>query len=314
MVSEYTMTTTDGLFGKISEQLSQYTTNGLLDTSMFFEEVRIIITKLDIAAYEMGEFIVTLEDYKTPLPCNFYMLDSAWLCDTNSVNSIDILQSNFIMYSETTKEVISQKYCNTNDQIVRDVISNGVVIQSTPCNNNNENVLDKITIKEYMEGGGNPITWKNPILLTLKSKKSIGQQVCTDKCKNLFARSPYEISIAQQGFNKFLYSNLEKPVIYLKYWLYPEDPVTGLPLIPDNPIILRAIEYHLMHYFFYMTWLNSNDVNIERKVQDLEMKRDKYLREAINYCLMPSFQKNIEMARRTRRRFNSYEIMSSRHL
>lgn len=314
MTSEFPMTTTDGLFGKISEQLSQYTTNGLLDTSTFFEEVRIIITKLDIAAYEMVESIVSLEEYQTALPCNFYMLDSAWLCDTSPVNTVNALQSNFTMYSETTNEVISQKYCNTDSQNVRDVISNGVIIQSTPCNNNNENVLDKVTIKEYIQTGGQQLSWKNPILLTLKNKKTIGQQICSGNCKNLFARSPYEISISQQGYGKMLHSNLKEPTIYLKYYAYPEDPVTGLPLIPDNPIILRAIEYHLMHYFFYMTWLNANDVNIENKVKALRQDRDLYVKEAENYCKMPSFQKNIEMVKRTRSRWTSYELMNTKHL
>ena len=234
--------------------------------------------------------IVTLENHRAALPCNFYLLDSAWLCDSNPATTEAILQSNFIMYNETVNELISQKVacglgnstspcsegaCNTSSDNIRDVISNGVIIQSTPCNNNNENVLEKVTMKEWLIPEGRTITWRNPIMLKLKNKKSANTDVCVKDCKNLFARSIDEISINQQGFNKFIHSTLEKPVIYLKYYAYPEDPETGLPLIPEDPIIQRAIEYHLMYYFFYMAWLDGTDVNLERKLQDLELKRDK---------------------------------------
>lgn len=320
MNAEYKLVPTDRLFAKIEDQLSSYASNGTLDSGRFYSEVLLIINKLGLAAYEMVEAIVTLEDYKAALPCNFYLLDSAWLCDSSPQTTQAIMQSNFVMYNETINELISQKdycaggSCNTSAQDIRDVVSNGLIIQSTPCNNNNENVLEKVTVREWLVPEGRTITWRNPILLTLRNKKSIAGDVCTKDCKNLFAKSLYEISITQQGTNKFLHSTLEKPVIYLKYYAYPEDPETGLPLIPEEPIIQRAIEYHLMHYFFYMSWLDSTDTNIERKVQDLEMKRDKYLTEAINYTKIPSFNKAIEMARKTRKKFAAYELISSKHL
>jgi len=313
MNSEFPLTTTDELFSKIEDQLSSYASNGLLDTGRFFSEVKLCINKFNIAAYEMIDAIITLEEHKGALPCNFYLLDSAWLCDNSPQSTQAILQSNFVMYSEVTDETISQKVCSLNNTIL-DVTNNGVTIQSTPCNNNNENVLNKTTIKEYIVPEGRTITWRNPIMLTLKNKKSIGNPVCTKDCKNLFANSPYEISISQQGVNKFLHSTLKEPIIYLKYYAYPEDPETGLPLIPDVPIIQRAIEYHLMHYFFYMAWLDGNDVNIERKVQDLEVKRDKYMREAMNYCVFPPLNKAVEMARKSRKKFAAYELLNTKHI
>lgn len=313
-MNDYPLVPTTELFAKIEDQLSSYASNGLLDTGRFFAEVTLVINKLGIAAYDFVDAIVILDNYKAALPCNFYLLDSAWLCDHKPTSTYPIIQSNFVMYTETTNETISQKVCSSNNTIL-DITNNGVTIQSTACNNNNENVLEKTTVKEYIvpEGTGR-LTWKNPTLMTLKNKKSLGGHVCSKECKNLFARSPYEISITQQGYNKFLNSNLKEPVILLKYYAYPEDPETGLPLIPDVPIIQRAIEYHLMHYFFYMTWLDSTDVNIERKVADLELKRDKYMTEALNYSKMPSFNKAVEMARNTRRKFSAYEAMNNKHL
>lgn len=315
-MNEYNLVPCDSLFAKIEEQLQNYSSNGLLDTGSFFAEITLVINKLGIAAYEMVDAVATLENHKLALPCNFYLLDSAWLCDDKPSYQSPIIQSNFILYTQTDKELISQKdsCANTQEKEIRDYVANGVIIQSTPCNNNNENVLEKVTIKEYViPGQPRSYSWHNPILLTLRNKKSINQQVCVDKCKNLFATSPYEISISQQGYGKFIHSPLKEATLYLKYYAYPEDKETGLPLIPDTPIIQRAIEYHLMHYFFYMTWLNGNDVNIENKVKALRQDRDLYMAEAMNYAKMPSFNKTIEMMRNKRRLFSAYEAINSKH-
>jgi hypothetical protein len=315
MISEFPMVPTDGLFAKIEENLNQYTNNGLLDVGKFFTEVKFMISKLGIAAYELTEAVIFLENHRGELPCNFYLLDSAWLCDTSRSNTLTIPQSKFIMYSQLNCERIAQKTCNSSSEdAVRQVISNGVVIQSTPCNNNNEQILDKVTITEYIKTGHAEFTYRNPVLLRLNNRKTTGNPVCTDKCKNLFAKSLYEISITQQGYNKYIHSTLEEPTIYLKYYAYPEDPDTGLPLIPDDPTIQRAIEYHLMYTFFYMLWLNGDDPNIEKKVADLGQKRDMYLREAINYSTMPSFNKSIEYARNARKKWAAYELINSRHI
>lgn len=308
------LVTTDSLFAKISDQLSSYSASGLLDEGKFFAEVKLCANLFGIGAYEMVDAIVNVENYRVALPCNFYLLDSAWLCDTHPTYGLNILQSNFVMYSETTNEVICQKECG-GGKVVRDVVSNGVIIQSTPCNNNNENILDKVTIKEYVKSAEpSQITWRNPVLMTLRNNKSLGHSVCKDKCKNLFAKSQYEISIDQQGANKFLNSTLKEATIYLKYYAYPEDPKTGLPLIPEDPIIQRAIEYHLMHYFFYITWLDGNDVNIERKLQALRQDRDLYMQEAKVYSKFPSFNKSVEMSKNVRRKFAAYELLNSKHV
>ena len=114
MISEFPMVPTDGLFAKIEENLNQYTNNGLLDVGKFFTEVKCMISKLGIAAYELTEAVIFLENHRGELPCNFYLLDSAWLCDTSRSNTLTIPQSKFIMYSQLNCERIAQKTCNSS--------------------------------------------------------------------------------------------------------------------------------------------------------------------------------------------------------
>lgn len=305
-MSDYNLVTTDSLIAKIEDQLSSYSLNGLLDTGKFYAEIKLVINQLGIAAYELINAIVTLEDHKAALPCNFYLLDSAWLCDSTPEFNTPIQQSYFSVYTETSTELICRKSCGN---------SNFSTLEVNPCTNNNEQILDKITIKEYVNPG-TPLynrVYKNPIMLRLRNKKSLSGDICSKSCKNIFAKSVDEISITNKGGNKYLTSTLKNPVIYIKYYAFPEDPETGLPLIPEEPIIQRAIEFHLMHYFFYMAWLDSSDSNIERKVKDLEMKRDLYIAEAKNHSKMPSFNKSVEMTRNARRKWAAYELLNTRH-
>lgn len=300
--SEYNLVSTEELFGKIQENLSSYTANGLLDIGRFYSEINLIINKLGIAAYTMKDAIVKLDNFKTELPCDFYLLDSAWLCDENPSFSFPIQQKqNVVLYTETTSETV----CAENN-----CIETGFVIETDCCNSSRD--VNKVTVKEFVMGQvDKTYTYKRPILLNLRQKKSI-VNTCTKDCKNLFSNSPYEINIVNQGDSRFLYSTLDKPIILLKYYAYPIEEESGLPLIPDVPIIQRAIEYHLMYTFFYTTWLNNDDVNLERKLQDLEIKRDQYLREAINYSKTPSFTKMVELARRGRRKFTAYELIGNK--
>ena len=312
MAGEFKLISTDQLFAKIEDQLNSYVANGILDVGRFYNEVKWFIQKLGIGAYDFDDAIIRVEDHKGEMPCDFHMLDSAWLCDHSQEMTYPIMQDKFVLYNKIECETISQNTsCSTSP--VQPLINNGVIIQSTPCNNNNEQVLDKVTITEYFQGQSNVVAkFQTPILMTLRNRKSVNS-VCEKDCKNLFARSPYEFQILQQGDSYVFTSTLKKAIVLVRYYKYPMDE-NGLPLIPDNPVIQKALEFHLMHYFFYMAWLNSDDVNIERKIQDLEIKRNNFLVEAMNYTKMQSFQQAVQMARKVRKRFGAYEEINSKHI
>lgn len=312
MAGEFNFISTDQIFAKIEDQLNSYSSVGILDTGRFFAETKWFIQKLGIGGFDFDDAVIRVEDHRGEMPCDFHLLDSAWLCDHSQEFTPPIIQDRFVLYNRVDYETIAQNTgCGINP--VAPVINNGVIIQATPCNNNNEQVLDKVTITEYFQGQPNVVAkYKTPVLMTLKNKKSVNR-ICEKDCKNLFARSPYEFQIIQQG-NSFIFSStLKKAIVLLRYYKFPVDE-NGLPMIPDNEIILKALEFHLMHYFFYMAWLNGDEGDIRAKLQDLEIKRDRYLVEAMNYSKMPSFVKAVQMARNVRSKFSAYERMNTRHI
>lgn len=309
MNSEYKMVSCDRVLARIEDNFSSYNNAGTLDIGKMYHEIVWCINKFGIAAYELDEAVIKLENHKGELPCNYFLGDSFWLCDANPPMTLIIPQPNskIVLYNREVREIIRQNTTCSNPSI--NLMNQGVVIESCPMTCNNEQVLEKVTAIDYIQSSTEPNIhcWHNPTLLTIRNKKSI-KQFCSKDCRNQFAKSPYEISIEQQGNSYYIYSTLKTPIIYVKYYKYPLDEDTGLPLIPETPIIQKAIEFHLMHYFFYMAWLNNDDVNIERKVKDLEEKRDRYMAEAMNYMKIASFSHTIELIQRKRKLFRAYEI------
>lgn len=284
---------TESLFARIRENLSSYTALGMIDEGKFFFEVKWFISHLGISMYEIDEDVLKLENHKAEMPCNFYLLESAWLCNRSGAVSkkVDNFQGKVVIYTENTCEKVVQSSC------------------ASSCN---EKVLDKITLKEYVQTDGyQEITYRNPVLLALGNK--LTKQVCAKDCQNLFSTNENDISILRQGKSYWLHSSLKDPTIYLRYWAYPTDEETGLPLIPDEPIIEKALENHLMLYFFKNLWLNDDNPNVQQKIGFLTPEAEKSMAEAEYFVKLPSFNQMIQVARRQRTRYQTYELQSLRH-
>lgn len=303
--SEFDLIPCDSLLAKLEENLSAYTMNGLLDTEQFYPEIKWMISQLGLAVFERTSAVIRLKDYQQELPCDFYLLDSAWLCDKNGSDSIEdsYWQGKYVFFTTTQVDSLTQ------DQSCPPPNNTGWSVNA--CDNTA--TIDSVTVTEYVTGApGKTITWRNPILLKLNNRKNIGK-ICSNKCKNLFASSPYEISINKKHRSYFLTSTLKEPVIYLYYWKYPIDAQTQLPLIPNDPIIQKALESHLTHWLLIKLWTNSEIQDAENKVKYWEQRKQRDVAEAKLYCKFPSFNKMVDSARTARKRWNTYEQIMSYH-
>lgn len=297
--SNFDLVSCDSLFARIEENLSSYVNNGALDSSRFYPEIKWFIQQMGLAVFEFKEGIILLEKNRVELPCDFYMLDSAWLCDSSTTAINNYFQGKYVFFTEKTCETI------LNDQTCATSSSQGYCVNTDV----KDKVLDRVTITEYVTGGDNVLQYSNLHLLRYNNKKSIGT-ICNKHCKNLFSSSPYEISINKQGGAYYLQSNLKDATIYLKYWRFPMDMETGLPLIPNDAIIQKALEMHLTHWFLVNSWVNGDDVNIENKIKYYQVEKDKYLTEAKIYAKFPSFFDMVRLTRNTRARWDSYNIQN----
>ena len=296
----------DRLMARLNDELSTYSSNGLLDTGKLWTQLKWFSNLLNMAVYEQEATILKVENYKAELPCNFYLLDSAWLCDGSPATSQLNFQSKLVVYEETTKETVGNNVnCYTSNG------TNLGYLQISACNMDTP-VYDKTTIKEYVYSGTNTITWKNPYLLSYKKGKSV-KQYCSGNCANIFSKFPQEISINKEGDSYYLYSTLKDAIIYVKYYAYPIDEETNTPMAPDDAYLEECLFKHLVYYFLKMAWTNGDDANLENKIKFWKEEAELGIAAAMNYAKLPSFNKAIQLGKRSRRKFSSYEVMSSYH-
>ena len=83
---------------------------------------------------------------------------------------------------------------------------------------------------------------------------------------------------------------------------------TGLPLIVDDEIIINAIEWHLMHYFFELLYLNYPEQSLLQRLQYLDVKKKEAFEEADAYVRLPSFKTMVDIARRARHSWRPYQL------
>jgi len=306
-MADYDLVPADQLLARLQEELSTYTANGVLDTSELYPQLIWFANLLNLAVYQQEETILKLEDYRAELPCDFFLLDSAWLCDTKASHNQLNFQSSLVVYTETTNETVGN---DVNCGLPNNYNATGY-LNISACNMDTP-VFNKQTTKEYVYSGVNPITWKNPVLLSYKKGKSLRQN-CAKDCANLFSRFPQEISINKIGNSSYLYSTLKEAIIYVKYYAWPVDKETNIPLIPNDVYLQECLFKHLTYYFFKKIYLNGDDTNLENKLTFTKQEGELGIRAAMNYAKMPSFNKMVQLGKRARKRFASYEVMSGYH-
>lgn len=284
---------TEPLFSRIRENLSSYTALGLVDEGKFFFEVKWFLHNLGIYMYDLEQDMLNLKNYSAELPCNFYMLESAWLCTRNNSESkpVQNFQGKTVIYTQNTCEKVIVPSCSSECQ--------------------KEQVFDRITVKEYVET--TPYERRYIKLKLLYLTNNIDDNICDKKCPNLFVASDEQISIKRRGNTYKLLSNIKEPDIFVRYYALPTDEETGLPLIPDEPIIEKALESHIMLYFFKNLWLNDDNPNVTQKISFLKQEALETMQEAEYFIKIPSFNTMVNAANRQRKRYQSYEQISTRH-
>lgn len=304
--SEFPLISCERLFSRISENMSSYLSNGLLDVEQFYPEVKWMVAQLGLAVFEQTGDVLILDKHRAELPCDFYLLDSAWLCCQSKQAEMDCnlnyWQGKNVFFTVTDNVTLLQGNCPAPNYTGWSV---------NACDNHS--ILQQVTVSEYVTGAPcQTFNFNSPTLLRLKNHKTVGK-VCTDRCQNIYCSSPWEISINRKPGGYFLSSTLKDPIIFLKYWKYPIDKETGLPLIPDDPIIEKALEAHLTHWLLVKLWTNSEVTDVENKIKYWEQQKYITLDNAKSYTKLPSWAYTVEMTKRVRKRWNSYEQINCPH-
>jgi hypothetical protein len=275
--------TTDSLFARVRKRLRSFNAAGVLDEGDWYYYVKEVLERLGVATYKEAEAVLVVKDFKAPLPEDFSTLYAAYKCTPSMGDSKQTVfpQTGFVMYLEETCQPYKQDKCCVYAE--------------------KEVYGDKITTRFVIEGQPVTMHLDNPFLLELAGNV---QGVCDSKCANLRVQSPKRISLTKSH----VYTNFNDDSIYIKYFAFPKDKETGLPLIPDNTYIEKAIETCIIYNVFSDFFINGEVPDLDRKYAVVKAEYDEALKQALYYVKQPSFQTVINKIRRDRKNLDFYQI------
>lgn len=277
----------DALFARIRRRLRSFNNAGLLDEGDWYWYIKELLDKLGVSVYEEKEAFVMVKNYKGPLPDDFSYLYAAYKC-TPKANSLtdtknDLWpQTGFVLYIDETHEPYRQ--CKNCYSAKRDFIEG-----------------EKYTVRTYIQGEPMIMNFTQPQLLKVGAN---AHSFCTKDCKskNIFGTNMAEITLDKTN----LYANFESDGVLIKYYAFPLDPATGLPLIPDNSIFEKAIEDYIVYRTLTDMYLNSEIPDFERKLQLVMAEYEKSFGQAEFLAKLPSFQTTINKIRVDRKNLRVY--------
>ena len=284
--------TTDSLFGRILEDFGSFTQAQLIDEGMFYKDVKYILALLGISWYREAEDVVHIEHYKACLPKDFKLLDAAYSCQGNIV---DTPQPDGLLLQQLTFDHYPESQPNYHD--VSCAGNCGGACQQS-------NAIFNRHVLTLVKRGDQMFQYHTPKLLKIGNVNTKRQ--CTKNCANVFSTEGDTITIQ----NGHIYTNFKEGNVFLRYHAFPLDEETGLPLIPDDPIIEKCLEMYIKANIIRNLWTNS-EADVQQQVRYYDELSKEALAQALYHTKLPSFQVMVNAIRLQRKRLNVYQLYPS---
>lgn len=281
----------DSLIALVQEDLSSFDSNNQLDPGRWYPLIKKVVSDLGIACLEYKHGLMWVKNYKAEIPCDFYILDSAFLVNTDCCDS--------------TKGIIHYQ----GRSIIWDDTETSCAVQGAQCNNSCEyltcelETFNQVTVREYVKGL--PYTYILPTFFPLYVNQRVSKGWCLPKSICFGANSKHEVTIN----NGEMTTNFEDGVVLINYYAYPYSE-NGLPKIPDNPKYKLAIEHYLKWKILEKLWLNNDDMGVQQKMlyYKNEFENNSYP-DAEYYSKLASMSTMMDTIRNYRNRFNIFQLI-----
>jgi hypothetical protein len=237
------------LLGEVITDFAMYNTEGMIDPAQFIKVAQRVNYDLGLRIHGNKEKVLEIQNKKTKLPDDFYVLNYAKLCGEYELRDP-------ILHGRHTENVIMEDCpkcgCNTGCECEATYVQE--------CQNG-EKIYVQVIEKRKQE------------VRTYKQFVDIKITSTTGKCDALDNSFP-------TGYikNGFLYTNLDKGDVFISYQGSLEDDDGNL-LVVDHPVINEYYEYAIKQRILENLYINGEDV--AQKMQLIEQR----MRPARNYAL-----------------------------
>jgi hypothetical protein len=256
------------LISRVKENLSSYDNAGIIDEGKFYFLIKEELRLLGEYVYIPKTDVLEIDNNKTALPKDFIQLYSLYNIDACS-HTIDV-------QAALHPKRVYQYYEKDGDCCEHDKV---YIVE------------EKTIIKNEIKVGD------KGVLLNYNGRKDT--DLCYKDSPNFHCQSIYDFNIDKN----YIYTNLSDGSLYLEYLAFPYDE-DGLPMIPDETKIEKAIESFIMYKVFEDFWINDVVNNAQNKMQYYKNEYTIHHKEALNYVKLSSFAELTNLAYKKTKRFN----------
>lgn len=284
--------TTDSLFAKIKEDLYSFDAAGLIDEGKFHKDVQYILASLGVMWYKDADEMLTVKDYKACLPEDFTLVEAVYRC-TPCGNPVELPSG--VVFDELT----FSHYPETQ------IPDTHVAPTCTDFWGQDPHNIFNVHRQLLIQRGTQVHRYEPPVLMrpgNVNTKRS-----CSKTCPNVYSQSDITFTIQ----NRKIYTNFKEGEIMIFYKAFPIDDETGLPMIPDNVLIEKAIEDYVK-YNILKSLRTNGEADVAQILPLYQRDMDLSMAKAITETKTPSFSTMIHNIRLVRKRLNVYQLPFTR--
>lgn len=288
---QYNFVSPEPQYATVKEELKSYFDSGAIDDLLFPTYLKKAMDKLGRTGYDIFETYLTIEDYQSRLPDNFYAVREAWLC--TSVKGYPYRTPNSFYSQAASQDTIQ----------VSPVISGGTPCTNTECTNDNcdgTECMPELIQAVYKTNNEYNVEYKRVYLLSPGNIST--ERNCGMYCSNVGSSAPDSYDIRD---NKFT-TNFSKGIVHLIFYVTQYDDLQN-QMIPDNFRIKEYIEAFLKFKCFETL---CNQVNDETFNQ-LQLKKNEAKQASDEAYILADIeikkQTVYEKERAIKRRLNSFQ-------
>lgn len=283
------------LIATIQDDLSSFDANNQLDPGRWYSWIQKIVADLGIACLEYKHSLVWVKDYKGTIECDFYILDSAFLVNTDCAptgSGIIQYQGRSIIWDDTTTAC-----AKPNDSCPG-------AIGACDFRTCELNTFNEVTVREYIRGL--PYTYSMPTYFPLYVNQRLSKGWCLPKSICFGSNDRHEVNIDVKTHT--LFTNFPDGIVLLNYYAYPYDE-NGLPLVPNTPKIKLAIEHYIKWKVLEKLWINNDDPGVQQRMMYFKNEFEQNSYPDAEYVVkLTSMRSMTDMIRNARRRFDVFQL------
>jgi len=280
----------DSLIALVQEDMASFDANNQLDPGRWYPWIKKVISDLGISCLEYKHGLIYLKNYKGEIPCDFYIMDSAFLVNTDCCtpdNGIIHYQGRSIIWDDT---------------------STSCAVQGSDCSGSCDyltcelDTFNQVTVREYVQGL--PYTYTISTFFPLYVNQRVSSGWCLPRSVCFGSTSKHEVTIS----NGEMFTNFQDGIVLFNYYAYPTDE-NGLPKIPDHPKFKLAIEHYLKWKILEKLWLNSDTPGVGDKLKYYknEFENNSYP-DAEYFTKLASMSAMTDTIRNNRNRYNVMQL------